>query len=387
MVGGRDRGKTVAVLRLQLFKTSEPFIASQVRLYRDWRPLLLGRTRHGPDPGVADVALARAGSFADLRTMLTRHPSALLRALDGRRPDLVHAHFAVDGVYALALARHLRVPLVTTLHGFDVTLRPGAMLASGRVPLVQSVLARRRLQRRGQLFLAVSDDLRRQAIARGFPPGRTHTLHLGVDLERIVPDGRPPEADLVVHVGRLVEKKGAAVLLRAFRQLAGERPQARLEIVGDGPLRARLEAEARRLDLQDRVRFHGVLAHIETLRVISRASVLAVPSLTAATGDAEGLPTVVLEAAALGRPVVASRTAGLPEAVEDGRTGFLTPQGDAQALARCLQLLLDRPELGAGMGEAGRRLMQARFDACRQTARLEGWYDRLLLDQPRSAAG
>jgi glycosyltransferase involved in cell wall biosynthesis len=109
-----------------------------------------------------------------------------------------------------------------------------------------------------------------------------------------------------------------------------------------------------------------------------RASLLAAPSVTARNGDAEGLPTVIVEAAACGLPVVSTRHSGIPEAVVDGETARLVPENDSQALAESIRLLLGSAQLRARMGAAGRRLAEEKFDLQRQTARLERIYDEVL---------
>jgi glycosyltransferase involved in cell wall biosynthesis len=228
-----------------------------------------------------------------------------------------------------------------------------------------------RLQRGGALFLAVSDALRQQAIARGYPESRTITHYNGVDLERFQPDPTLAEPNLILHVGRLVEKKGTKILIEAMTKLPG----ARLIIIGDGPLRAALTRQAR--ELGERVRFLGALASAEVARWMRRASVLAVPSVTAADGDAEGLPNVVVEAAASGLPVVATAHWGIPEAIEEGRTGFLVPENDAEALAARLAELLESQSLRRDMGVAARGLAERKFDQRMLTERLEAIYDEV----------
>jgi glycosyltransferase involved in cell wall biosynthesis len=228
-----------------------------------------------------------------------------------------------------------------------------------------------RLRRRGRLFVAVSDAIRAKALAAGFPPERTVTHRNGVDLARFGHLSNP-EPGLVLHVGRLVEKKGTALLLEAMAQVDGT-----LAVIGDGPLRRRLERRAAALGLGGRVRFLGSLPPDEVAGWMGRAWLLAAPSLTAADGDSEGLPTVVAEAAAASLPVVASDHSGLPEAVVDGETGFLVPEGDAHALATRIATLLLAPDLRARMGAAARRLAEERFDAVKQAAGLERLYDEV----------
>jgi glycosyltransferase involved in cell wall biosynthesis len=147
---------------------------------------------------------------------------------------------------------------------------------------------------------------------------------------------------------------------------------ARLVVIGDGPLRSALERRAGAA-----VQFLGALPTGEVAQWMRRAAVLAAPSLTAADGDAEGLPNVVVEAAASGLPVVATRHSGIPEAVEDGKTGFLVPEGDAAALGARLGELLGSEALRREMAAKARRLAEEKFDRARLTERLERIYDEL----------
>jgi glycosyltransferase involved in cell wall biosynthesis len=354
-----------AIFRSPLFNASEGFVQAQAAGLTRYRPLIVGLENKGNAlPALRD------------RLLLAEHPLAVrlgrVGALAGRlrphRPALVHAHFATDGLIALPLADALGVPLVTTLHGYDVNLARGRMLASGRLGWMRYALFQRRLKARGALFLAVSEALRRQALARGYPADRTLTHYLGVDLARF--EGAPAaEPGLVLHVGRLVEKKGTAVLIDAVARL----PEARLVVIGDGPLRGALQRRA-----GDRVRFLGALPPDAVAAWMRRAWLLAAPSVTARDGDAEGLPTVIVEAAAASLPAVGTAHAGIPEAIGDGETGFLVPEGDAEALAARLATLLGSVALRARMGAAARRLAEERFDGARQVARLEEIYDGLL---------
>jgi glycosyltransferase involved in cell wall biosynthesis len=224
-----------------------------------------------------------------------------------------------------------------------------------------------RLRARGRLFVAVSDAIRARALTQGFPAERTVTLRNGVDLARFA--GVPaPEPGLVLHVGRLVEKKGTALLLEAMARTDG-----RLVVIGDGPLRRDLERQS--APLGDRVRFLGNLPPDEVAAWMRRAWLIAVPSVTARDGDSEGLPTVAVEAAASALPAIVSAHSGLPEAVVDGETGFVVPEGDAAALAARIAELLAAPDLRVRMGAAARRLAEGRFDALKQAAALERLYD------------
>ncbi|HEV2816413.1 MAG TPA: glycosyltransferase [Allosphingosinicella sp.] len=356
-----------AIFRTPVFNPTERFIQDQAAALTRWRPLIVGLERKGWD---GDAILPGSALERALFALRGRGGS-IERRLRAAHPRLIHAHFGTDGLRVLPLARALGVPLVTSLRGYDVTRSDAALLRSGRLGSIRYALGKSRLQREGALFLAVSDALRRRAIARGFPEERTLTHHNGVDLDRFRPGEEPREPGLILHVGRLVEKKGTKVLIEALAGLPG----ARLVVIGDGPLRGALERRA-----GPAVQFLGALPALEVARWMRRAAVLAAPSLTAADGDAEGLPNVVVEAAASGLPVVATHHSGIPEAVEEGRTGFLVPEGDCGALAGALAAAL---RAGPEMGEAARALAEERFDRVRLGARLEQLYDEVAAsDEP-----
>jgi glycosyltransferase involved in cell wall biosynthesis len=348
-----------AIFRTPVFNPTERFIQDQAAALTRWRPLIVGLERK--DEAVA--AILPESALERALFSLRGRGGSIERRLRAAGPLLIHAHFATDGLKVLPLARALGVPLVTSLRGYDVTRSDSALLRSGRLGWIRYALGKKRLQREGALFLAVSDALRRRAIARGFPEERTLTHYNGVDLERFRPGEAPPEPGLILHVGRLVEKKGTTVLIEALSGLPG----ARLAVIGDGPLKGALQRQA-----GPAAQFLGALPAGEVAQWMRRASVLAAPSLTAADGDAEGLPNVVVEAAASGLPVVATRHSGIPEAVEDGKTGFLVAEGDSGALAAALAAAL---RAGPEMGRAARALAEERFDRVVLSARLERLYD------------
>ena len=373
-----DERPVVLVYRSPLFNPSETFVQAHAAGLKRYQPLLIGLEDKGNAwPELRDRILTPRSEEEGLRFKLLGQAGIIASLLAGISPRLVHAHFATDGLIALPLARALGVPLVTTLHGYDVGRSRARMLASGRLSWMKYALFRQRLMRQGDLFLAVADAVRHQAVAIGFPAERTLTHYLGVDLDRFRPDGSDAEPGLILHVGRLVEKKGTGLLLHALAQARMRCPEARLLVVGDGPERPALERLGAELGLGDAVRFAGALTQDEVAGWMRRAWLLAVPSVTGRDGDAEGLPTVILEAAALALPAVGSDHRGIPEAIVDGGTGFVVPEGDADALAARLVDLLGSADLRRRMGAAARAMAEEKFDAARQTALLEERYDAL----------
>jgi glycosyltransferase involved in cell wall biosynthesis len=371
----------VAIFRHNLFRVSEPFIALQGQHLRRYRPLYLGRWRFGQPPvGTESLALQDLAKWRALPCigwqMITRDSRPYQRLLKRHRPSLIHAHFGIEGVYALPLAKRLNIPLVTTFHGFDATLATRALLCSPA--WAHYPLWRRKLAREGDLFICASSFIRERVLAMGFPEARTRTHYIGVDCGTIRPRDAAEETPMILHVARLVEVKGTEYLLRAFATLARRYDGVQLLIIGDGPLRRSLQALAASLGVEDRVRLVGALRHEEVLSWMRKAAMLVLPGVRTATGRVEGLGLALLEAAATGVPVVGSRVGGIPECVVEGRTGFLVPERDEGALAGRMGELLDDPVMRHRMGAEGRALVERRFDIHRQTEALESLYDALL---------
>jgi glycosyltransferase involved in cell wall biosynthesis len=220
----------------------------------------------------------------------------------------------------------------------------------------------------------------------GYPADRTIVHSIGVDVERFKPPGilRPREKS-VLFVGRLVEKKGCGTLIEAMASVQRCCPAAELVVIGDGPLRANYEARAVALGV--RCRFLGVQPAAVVRDRMSRASVFCVPSVVAATGDAEGFGMVFIEAQAMGLPVVSTLSGGIPEAVNNGETGLLVAERDSAALAAAILRLMQDDELWQQYSLAGRRNVVSHFNLAQQTGRLENLFDHLLAHPHETGTG
>ncbi len=302
---------------------------------------------------------------------LTGYAPGFVAGLRQVQPQIIHAHFEEAGLAGLFLARSLGVPLVTTFHGYDATAadpHAGAKRLIGRIYQAQ----RRELQRSGATFIAVSNFIRDKIVARGYPDERVTVLPIGVDTDVFKP-GREEGPPMVLFVGRLVEKKGCTYLLKAMRRVSAKHPEARLVIIGDGPLRASLEQEACELRLPN-VLFAGTLDSTAVRNYMAQAALLVAPSVTAASGDSEGLPIVACEAQAMGLPVVGTRHAGIPEVVKDRQTGFIVAERSPEELAEAMLTLLRSRGLRAYFGAVARMNICQNFCLETQTRRLEEVY-------------
>ncbi len=278
---------------------------------------------------------------------------AAARLARSRRPVLVHAHWLLpQGLIAWTLRAAGLVPrYVLTSHGADLYgLRAAPALA-----------LKRRVARDCAAMSVVSSGMRDEAASVGLRPPRLEVIPMGADLQgRFTP--RPAQArepGLIVFVGRLVEKKGLRHLLDAMPQVLRNCPDARLRIVGFGPLEAQLRAQAASLGLLRQVDFAGAMAQSELPPLLRSASLLVAPSVRAASGDQEGLPVVLMEALGCACPVVASESPGVADLFGDEAASCLVPAGDAQALAGAMLRVLEQP------GPARERALRLRERALR----------------------
>ena len=260
------------------------------------------------------------------------------------RPHGFHAYFAhTPAAVAERAADAIGVPYSFSAHARDIR------------KVFPAELQRRAA--RAACVIACNEDAARDL--RGMRANVELVPH-GVDLGRFAPTPPPrPKPLRVLAVGRLVEKKGFAVLIDA---VAGLTAAFRLQIVGAGPLRAPLEDDVARRGLHDRIEFVGALTHQGLPRAFAASHVVVVPSVQDADGDRDGLPNVVLEAMASGRPVVASEIAAIPSAIKDGRTGLLVPPGDPRALRAALERLAGDPPLRTRLAAAARASVEREFD-------------------------
>ena len=288
---------------------------------------------------------------------------------------LIHAHFATDGVLALPLAKKLDLPLVVTLHGRDVTISDKELSQSwaGRLYLRR----RESMWEQATAFLCVSDFIKASAIKAGFPPDKLRTHYIGVDRGEFRRTAEPSLPESVLFAGRLVEKKGCDLLIRAMASVQQQLPHATLTVVGDGPMRPSL------VDLADtlgvRCNFLGSQSSDQIKVLLQQATIVCVPSRTASNGDCEGLPIFLLEAQSMCVPVVGTFHAGIPEAVIHGETGLLGPEGDVCELAKNLLLLLQSQDLRSEYSLRAAQRMATTFEMAAQTRKLEDIYDEILV--------
>jgi len=366
----------VVIYRDHLLRYSEIWVRSQGEALESFTAHYAGSKRRGDVPMPEDRTYTVSGGgmpgrLAEGAFKVMDWAPSLRRWIHGVRPTLLHAHYGVDGALVAPIARALSLPLVVTFHGYEATMRDE--FAARSFYLHRKYLKRRAaLIGQGALFIAVSNCVRNHLLAQGYPAARTVTHYIGVDAGQFMPDMSIPRENIVLFVGRFDALKGGAHLVRAMAEVQQRIPGAALVMIGDGPERATLEAQAGQT-LRN-CRFLGFQPQASIKAWLNRAKVLCVPSLTIETGECEAFGLVFLEAQAMGVPVASYASGGIPEAVAHGETGLLAPEGDWRSLAGALAELLGNVALWHRLSAAGPVRVRRDFDLAVQTRGLERLY-------------
>jgi colanic acid/amylovoran biosynthesis glycosyltransferase len=355
-------------------------IADDEHLDRHGEPLatLLAKTRDwwGPAARLRPVLSHVPARLGD--KISTVFDAAFARHLN--KCDVVVAHFGHNGARVARLKKRnvLKPPMAVIFHGYDVG-----------VPAREADLSRYRdLFCHDTLCLTVNDFFRRMLIEAGAPEANVAVHHMGIDPDAIPYAWRSwRDGPLkLISVCRLTEKKGVEFALRALAMVAASDPGLdwRYTVIGDGPLRASLEALASDLGIDRRVEFLGSLPHAEVKQRLRRAHAFILPSVTASNGDVEGIPVALMEAMAAGLTVVSTYHSGIPELIQDGETGFLAPERDAATLASRLAWIAGNPDSCEPIARAARRRVEADFNSHRLDEDFAGIVTRLA--ETRAAA-
>jgi glycosyltransferase involved in cell wall biosynthesis len=298
--------------------------------------------------------------------------SELLSVLSETRARLLHIYFGHIAVHLLPLIRAWKNPSIVSFHGADVMVdmnKPAYRKAT--LQMLDEV----------RLVLVRSESLRRAIVNLGCDPEKIEIQRTGIPLDefpfrdRAVPKNGEWQ---FVQAGRLIEKKGLPVTLRAFSIFLKKHPKATLTVAGDGPLLGELQNLARELNVAGRVAFTGFISQDQLREIYYRSHIFLHPSQTGRDGNQEGIPNSMLEAMATGLPVFATEHGGIPEAIENGMSGVLVPERDDEALARALLNAAQDPGLLQRIGHAGGSAVQKNFDLSTQAQRLEEIYLNLL---------
>jgi len=287
--------------------------------------------------------------------------NAYARLFESKKPAVVLAEYGPTGVHLLDACRRLGIPLVVHFHGYD---------ASETKVLEEHVEGYARLFEEAAALVVVSLAMKRQLLTLGAPEWKLHVNPCGVDCEHFSGSAPGTAGPTLLAVGRFVEKKAPHLTIRAFAQARATIADARLRMIGSGPLLDACRTLADELGVGDAVTLLGAQPPEAVRSEMRRARAFVQHSIRAPSGDCEGMPVSVLEAGACGLPIIATRHAGIPEAVIEGETGLLVDEGDVDGMAAAMRRMLEEPDMAAAMGRASREWIASRFRLEDRIARL-----------------
>ena len=287
--------------------------------------------------------------------------------------DIVHCHMgpnAITGMYLQDIGI-IKGKLITTFYGYDMS---SYIKKFGRHVYV-------RFFKKGDLCIPISEHMKCQLIGLGCDEKKIILHRIGVDTKRF--SFRPCRLRedgmvRVISIARLIEKKGIEYGIRAVASIIKQNKKIEYNIIGDGLLRDQLQRLVYELGIAPSVKFFGWKEQQEIIEMLNIGDILLAPSVTGKDGDQEGIPVAIMEAMAIGLPVLAAKHSGIPELIEDGISGFLIPERDVDALAEKLNYLADHPEIWQGMGRAGRVFVEKHHDINKLNDMLVGIYNQLI---------
>ncbi|MEY7211780.1 colanic acid biosynthesis glycosyltransferase WcaL [Escherichia coli] len=349
-----DMGFEVEIVALQKGDTQNTHaawtkynLAARTRWLQDEPTGKVAKLRHRASQTLRGIHRKNTWQALNLKRYGAESRNLILSAICGQVTTSLHAdvfiaHFGPAGVTAAKLRELgvIRGKIATIFHGIDISSRE---VLNHYTPEYQQLF------RRGDLMLPISDLWAGRLQKMGCPREKIAVSRMGVDMTRFSP--RPVKAPAtpleIISVARLTEKKGLHVAIEACRQLKEQGVAFRYRILGIGPWERRLRTLIEQYQLEDVVEMPGFKPSHEVKEMLDDADVFLLPSVTGADGDMEGIPVALMEAMAVGIPVVSTLHSGIPELVEADKSGWLVPENDARALAQRLAAFsqLDSDEL------------------------------------------
>lgn len=368
-----DRGNTVEIFALENSESTTDQVHPDVEkydllkcaypiaripenyLWRVLKGIALLVTNFYKNPGVClrSLNIFKYGlQAASLRLLYTSIPF-----LDKEPYDIIHSQFGMYGLQGVLLREigAIQGKLISSFRGYDISWY---VRYEGENVYDQ-------LFEKGDFFLANCEYFRNRVIKLGCNPDKIAVHYSGIDCSRFVftPRYLPPDNYIrIATTGRLVEKKGIEYGIRAIAKLRETHPQIEYNIIGDGVLREEFEQLINQLNLNDHVKLLGWKTQQEIIEILDRSQILIAPSVTAADGNQDAPVNTLKEAMAMGLPVIGTHHGGIPELIEEGISGFLVPERDAEAIAAKLAYLIEHPAVWPQMGKAGRAYVEEHFD-------------------------
>ena len=291
----------------------------------------------------------------------------------GKKFDIIHCHFGSNGIIGVYLkGMGINSRFITTFHGYDMST---FILNHGK-DIYKNLFSK------GDLFMPISEYGKEKLVKMGCEEGKIILHRMGINLDDFkFREGKPAEIIKILSVGRLVEKKGHEYAIKAIAKIISKHKNIIYQIAGDGALGDKLESLVSERGLDDCVKFLGIVKHDEVFKLYQEAHIVILPSVTADNSDQEGIPVVLMEAQAVGLPVISTFHSGIPEVVVDGQSGFLVPERNVDTLAEKLEYLIEHPEIWSEMGRAGRKFVGEYYDIKKLNQQLVKIYQNLIKER------
>jgi glycosyltransferase involved in cell wall biosynthesis len=375
--------QTIAVHTNKLLPYSETFIKNHIEGLITFESIVIGseEERDGLTLNVKDKFIIKRQPFGQLLDAMHKigiTVPSLCDFLINNNTKLIHSHFGQNGYTSIGLAKALAIPHVTTFHGFDISIDDLNFRKIG----ISHYLFRKninRLQKNGDLFIAVSDFIKRKLLEKGFDEKRVVTNYLGIDTQYFTPKASVLREKTVICIARHVPYKGHQYLISAFKKVNQFDSGVCLKIVGTGPEMEHLRQLAE--DAAINVDFTGRLSVEQVKLELNKAKVYCQPSVRLGNGHEEALALTIVEAQAMGVPAVVFDSGGMPEAIEVNKSGFVVEEKNVDQLAQKIITLFSDENLWSDFSQHARNQVELRHDIVKQTEKLECIYNQLIKDR------
>lgn len=367
---------TIIIHTNKLLPYSETFIKTHIEMLHNYNVHVLASEilTDGLKVKVLGKTILNSGKFGWVRDCLFKLgmlTPQLRQELKATNAQLVHSHFGQNGFSSLPVAQLLDIPHITTFHGFDITVDDFSVSNVGRLHnrFRKNI---KDLQLGGTKFLAVSEFIKNKLIALGFENDKIETHYLGIDVDQFSRKNQIRQNFRVICVGRHIECKGHTYLLEAMQIVQRALPETELVIIGDGPMREALESYAQTLKVN--CRFVGKISSADVRNELEEASIYCQPSIRLPNGQEEALALTILEAQAMNIPAIVFNTGGMPEAIVDGKSGFVVEEKNVRSLAEKIMFLLENKETWKSFSDYAKDQVAERHNIHKQTIKLQNIY-------------
>jgi len=370
----------IAIHTNKLLPYSETFIKNHIEGLTAFESIVIGseEEQDGLELNVKEkfiIKEQRFGKLLDIMHKIGITIPSLSDFIIKNNAKLIHSHFGQNGYSSVGIGKALAIPHITTFHGSDISIDELDFRKIG----ISHYLFRKnikKLQKNGDLFIAVSGFIKRKLLEKGFDEKRVITNYLGIDTQYFTAKPSIEREKTVVCIARHVPVKGHKYLISAFKKVNQFDPCICLKIVGTGPETERLNLLAKEAAIN--IAFTGRLSVEQVKLELNKAKVYCQPSVRLGSGHEEALALTIVEAQSMGVPAVVFDSGGMPEAIEDNKSGFVVEEKNVEKLAQKIITLFSDDELWNDFSQHARAQVELRHNTVKQTEKLEGLYKQLI---------